>query len=185
MRTGKGLTAANRAAGLARDSLERFRVLGWEAERAPLLARSCANLDLAGGTSHAHVVSELQAADVLVLPTLGDSMPRAVLEGMACGLPVITTHASGYDHLIRSEDNGFLVAPGDAEAIAALLARLAADGALREESAAQRATAEAWKTLGRARRNGFRRALSEKSEDGSGRGPHGHPLGTRSGPPPR
>lgn len=156
---GKGLTAANRAAGLARDSLERFRVLGWEAERAPLLARSCANLDLAGGTSHAHVVSELQAADVLVLPTLGDSMPRAVLEGMACGLPVITTHASGYDHLIRSGDNGFLVAPGDAEAIAALLARLAADGALRERiGRAARATAEAntWDAL----EERFRRALS-------------------------
>lgn len=45
-------------------------------------------------------------ADVFVLPTLYDPFPNAALEALACGLPVITTRASGAAEFIRSGENG-------------------------------------------------------------------------------
>ena len=71
-------------------------------------------------------------------------MPRAVLEAMACGLPVITTESSSYGHVIQHGENGFIVPEEDPGAIAAIIARLAEDGGLRERvGRAARATAEA------------------------------------------
>jgi glycosyltransferase involved in cell wall biosynthesis len=158
---GKGLSAANEIPPLAGKSISEFRVVGWDAARAPLLARSLPNLELLGGGPREKVLATLARADVMVLPTLGDSMPRAVLEAMACGLPVITTFESGYDHLIRHGENGFLVSAHDPEAIAALLKTLADDGELRARvGRAARATAEdnTWEHL----EERFRRAFRER-----------------------
>lgn len=158
---GKGLTAANSAVGLATEAVASYRVIGWESERKRILAQSVPNLTLIGGGPRQRVVEELDRADVMVLPTLGDSMPRAVLEAMACGLPVITTYESGYDHLIRHGENGFLVPAHDPEAIAVLLKTLADDGELRARvGRAARATAEenTWEHL----EERFRRAFRER-----------------------
>jgi glycosyltransferase involved in cell wall biosynthesis len=51
-------------------------------------------------------------------------MPNTVLEGMACGLPVIGTKASGLDELVRDGVNGYLVDINDKGALAERLARL-------------------------------------------------------------
>jgi UDP-glucose:(heptosyl)LPS alpha-1,3-glucosyltransferase len=48
------------------------------------------------------------AADALVLPTLYDPFPNVVVEAMASGLPVITSHKCGAAELIRNGDNGFV-----------------------------------------------------------------------------
>lgn len=47
-------------------------------------------------------------ADVFVLPTLYDPFPNAVLEAMACGLPVITSTKSGTAELIEHGRNGYV-----------------------------------------------------------------------------
>lgn len=46
----------------------------------------------AGAVSHAQVVGEYQAADVMVNTSNTGSIDKAVLEAMACGLPVITSN---------------------------------------------------------------------------------------------
>lgn len=49
------------------------------------------------------------AADILVLPSFYDPFGLVVLEGAACGLPVITTHTTGASELITAGREGFVV----------------------------------------------------------------------------
>lgn len=49
-----------------------------------------------------------QAADGLLLPTLYDPFPNVILEAMACGLPVITSHTCGGSEFIEQGTNGFV-----------------------------------------------------------------------------
>jgi glycosyltransferase involved in cell wall biosynthesis len=66
------------------------------------------------------------------------------LEAMAVGTPVVATGTGGSAEYLRAGRNALLAAPGDAEALARAVRRLAADGALRARLAAGgRRTAEA------------------------------------------
>lgn len=47
-------------------------------------------------------------ADVVVLPSRSEAFGMTILEGMACGLPVIVSANSGAAALIRDGDNGFI-----------------------------------------------------------------------------
>ena len=66
----------------------------------------------------------LGAADLLVLPSLWEGMPLALLEGMACRLPVVASDVSGSRELVVPGRPGLLVPPGDAEALAEALEEL-------------------------------------------------------------
>ncbi len=59
--------------------------------------------------------------DVTVLPSLHESFGLAILESWRYGVPVIATACDGPTALIQHEDNGLLVRPGDAEALARAL----------------------------------------------------------------
>jgi UDP-glucose:(heptosyl)LPS alpha-1,3-glucosyltransferase len=63
------------------------------------------------------------AADVFVLPTLYDPLPNAVLEAMACGLPVITSPTCGAAELIDEGREGFVRDAIDGPAIAEAMQR--------------------------------------------------------------
>lgn len=85
----------------------------------------------------------LDAADYFVLPTLYDPFPNAVLEAMACGLPVITSTKSGAAELLEPGRNGFVTDALDLGGIAAAIGQLADEGARRAMGMAARVTAEA------------------------------------------
>jgi glycosyltransferase involved in cell wall biosynthesis len=78
----------------------------------------------------------LAACDVFALPSLYEGSSLAVLEAMAARRAVIASAIGGTDELIEDGRDGFLVPPGDPEALAAALARLLNDAELRARLAA-------------------------------------------------
>jgi UDP-glucose:(heptosyl)LPS alpha-1,3-glucosyltransferase len=85
------------------------------------------------------------AADFLVHPTFYDPCSLVVLEGLACGLPIITSRYNGASELLTSPKDGFVIEdPHNAPAMAAALTHMADRGYLREASTAARATASRW-----------------------------------------
>jgi glycosyltransferase involved in cell wall biosynthesis len=73
------------------------------------------------------------AADVVVVPsTRPDPLPNSALEAAAAGCCVVAAAHGGLPEIVRDSETGRLVAPGDAGALAVVLAELAADPAQRE-----------------------------------------------------
>lgn len=73
----------------------------------------------------------MRAADIFVLPSHREGMPRSIIEAMLTGLPVVATDIRGCREEVVDGETGLLVPVGDAEALAASLQRLAADATLR------------------------------------------------------
>ena len=63
-------------------------------------------------------------------------MPNAVLEAMACGLPVVASRIAGNEELVVDGENGLLVAPEDARALRNALTELIANATQRQKMGA-------------------------------------------------
>lgn len=70
------------------------------------------------------VVKRLQTSDVCLLSSLSEGLSNAVLEGMACGLPAVTTDVGGMREAVSDGVEGLLVPSRDPAAIADALAEL-------------------------------------------------------------
>lgn len=71
------------------------------------------------------------ALDAYVIASRQEGGPKAVLESMASGIPVISTRVGQAADLIEHQRNGFLADIGDADALAFWAARVAHDSSLR------------------------------------------------------
>ena len=69
----------------------------------------------------------LDALDVFVFPSLKEGLGVALLEAMACGLPVVATRAGGVVDIVEDQRNGLLVSPREPASIADAIASLAND----------------------------------------------------------
>jgi glycosyltransferase involved in cell wall biosynthesis len=67
------------------------------------------------------VLSLYHAADLVVLPSLYEGMPNAVIEAQACALPVLVSRAANADGLVAPGTTGFEVPTADRHALAAAL----------------------------------------------------------------
>jgi glycosyltransferase involved in cell wall biosynthesis len=66
----------------------------------------------------------IAAADLFVLASEHEGMPVAVMEALALGVPVVATAVGGLREAVVPGENGFLVPPGDAVALADAMLRL-------------------------------------------------------------
>jgi glycosyltransferase involved in cell wall biosynthesis len=78
------------------------------------------------------VASFFAAFDVFILPSANEGTPVTAIEALAAGKPVVATRVGGIPDVVRDGEDGFLVAPGDVEALADRLAQLATDVELRD-----------------------------------------------------
>ena len=92
------------------------------------------------------VVPWLQALDLFTLPSWGEEgVPQAILQAMACGLPVVSTTVGAITEAVADGVTGLVVPPRDVPGLGAALARLRDDAPLRARLGAagrQRARAE-------------------------------------------
>jgi len=78
------------------------------------------------------VVPWLQALDLFTLPSYGEEgVPQAIMQAMACALPVVSTSVGAIAEAVDAEVTGLIVPPRDAAALGAALARLREDPGLR------------------------------------------------------
>ncbi len=84
-----------------------------------------------GTVSREQVLRLFRAADASVLPSAWENFPHTVVEALAVGCPVIATAVGGVPEVVRDGENGLLVPPGDAAALAEAIARFFSDGELR------------------------------------------------------
>ena len=71
------------------------------------------------------------AFDALILPSANEGTPVSAIEALAGGRPVVATRVGGVPDVVRDGVDGFLVEPGDVDAMADRLAALASDEQLR------------------------------------------------------
>jgi glycosyltransferase involved in cell wall biosynthesis len=82
------------------------------------------NVFFAGEVRHKDTLDYYSSADVFVFPTLYEGLAKALLEAMACGLPIVTTIVGGNPDVILHEENGILIEPGKTNMLADMLVRL-------------------------------------------------------------
>jgi colanic acid/amylovoran biosynthesis glycosyltransferase len=94
------------------------------------------HVEILGSLQPEAVLDVLRSADAFALPAVvgpdgdRDSLPVALMEAMALGLPVVSTFVSGIPELVEAGVSGLLVPPDDAVALAEALERLAGDRVL-------------------------------------------------------
>ena len=91
----------------------------------------CPNIIYKGKVNHEDVPKYLNAADVFVLPTLHEGCANAIVEAMACGLPVISSN-SDFNLDILDDTCAIFVDPNSVKEIANAIKKLKQDEVLRK-----------------------------------------------------
>jgi len=110
----------------------RWRLIGTGPE-GPALRAAVADLaladrvELAGPLERSAVRDALREAAICFQPSVREELGLAAAEAQACGVPVVATRTGGVPEVVEDGVTGLLVAPRDAAAMAAALARLLDD----------------------------------------------------------
>ena len=115
----------------------------WEGEHPLAAAARLGNqhVFLAGWRAHEVLPQALNAADLLVLPSVGEAFGLVLVEAMACGLPVVACTSHGPAAIVADGKTGWLVPPDGVDVLSDALVAAVSD---REERRArgERAYAE-------------------------------------------
>ena len=91
----------------------------------------CDNILFCGMVQHDRIAEYLSAADIFVLPTLAEGCCNAIIEAMACGLPIISS-ALPFNDDILTPDNSIRVNPMDLDGIKKAIIQLRDNKPLRQ-----------------------------------------------------
>jgi glycosyltransferase involved in cell wall biosynthesis len=83
----------------------------------------CNNILFCGRVKNTEICTYLNAADVFVLPTLAEGCSNAIMEALACGLPIISSDLS-FNHDVLDETCSILVDPMDVQQISDAIEKL-------------------------------------------------------------
>jgi len=110
----------------------------WEGQHPLAIARALGNeqVFLAGWRPHELLPQALNAADLLVLPSVAEAFGLVLVEAMACGLPVIAAEAHGPAEIVAA-GTGWLVPPDDEDALTDALVTAASDAEERRRRGAR------------------------------------------------
>lgn len=95
-----------------------LRIAGPAGDAASLLSAAGPGIDVLGPLDQPTLAGELARADCLVLPSRHDSYGMVVVESLAVGTPVLVSDMVGAKDLVEDGVNGWVVAVGDAGALA-------------------------------------------------------------------
>ena len=113
----------------ARHPQLRLALIGDGPERAALEERAKPlgeTVVFLGYQGQSEVAEALSQSDVFVLPSFAEGVPVVLMEAMAAGVPVVATQIAGIPELVTQWENGVLVPPGDAPALAQAIEQLLA-----------------------------------------------------------
>lgn len=91
----------------------------------------CDNILFKGKVNHEDVPIYLNAADAFVLPTLQEGCCNAVVEAMACGLPIISSNLP-FNWDVLDSENSIMINPNNVDEIRDAIVKLRDDVELRE-----------------------------------------------------
>jgi len=98
-----------------------------------------AKVDLIDKLSNDEVVDNLMSRNIYVQPSVAakngdqEGIPTAIMEAMACGLPIIATTHSGIPEIVKNNVNGILVPERNIEKLANVMEKLAKNPDLQKE----------------------------------------------------
>ncbi len=108
------------------------------------------NVEFLGRIPREQTVPYYQEASIFVLPSLNEGMSNAMLEALACGLPLLATMTGGTEELLTDGENGFSVIQKSARDLAEKLKRLMNDEELCAhfgQASRRRAETMSWKNV--------------------------------------
>lgn len=101
------------------------------------------NVEFCGPVNKEQIPQILSQADVFVLPSYAEGLPMALLEAMGFGIPVVATNVGAIPEVVTEGKSGFIVRPGDIDALANRIISLLMDVKMRRRMGADaRATVE-------------------------------------------
>lgn len=90
-------------------------------------------IEFKGIIPHNEVISHLGGSDLFVLPTLQEGFSNVILEGMAAGLPIVSSNIEAIKEIIKDGENGLLVEPKNPHHLAEKIKQLLDDDDLRNK----------------------------------------------------
>lgn len=134
----KGLHFFLQAARKIKDQFPAVRfVIAGDGELRPQIEQMISQLRLEGSVQllgwRSDIPELLNAFDIFLLTSLWEGLPRVLVEAALTGLPIVASNVDGVPEVTQEGRNGFLVAPGDTDAMAHRVMCLLRDHCLREQ----------------------------------------------------
>lgn len=86
-----------------------------------------------GGMDQDYISSRLAESDIFLLSSVEEALSVALMEALASGLPAVATKVGGVPEVVKEDESGYLVQPGDPEAMAEKLDILVKNPGMRRE----------------------------------------------------